>query len=83
MIILTDPKAVHDLLDKKGAIYSDRPVMHLIGALGIETNTFPGQMDEAWKEKRKIISHNFAPARLDSKHFRVQEAEQVSRSDDC
>ncbi|RSL73400.1 hypothetical protein CEP53_000723 [Fusarium sp. AF-6] len=33
------------------------------------------QMDVTWREKRKIISHNFSPKQLDENHFRVQEAE--------
>lgn len=33
------------------------------------------QMDSVWREKRKVISHNFSPKHLDEKHFLVQEAE--------
>ncbi|KAI8265271.1 Cytochrome P450 monooxygenase yanC [Colletotrichum sp. SAR11_239] len=32
-------------------------------------------MDSTWRDKRKVISHNFSPKRLDEQHFRVQEAE--------
>jgi hypothetical protein len=35
------------------------------------------QMDPIWREKRKVISHNFSPKNLDEKHFQVQEAEYV------
>jgi len=35
------------------------------------------QMDPAWREKRKVIAHNFSPKQLDEKHFKVQEAEYV------
>lgn len=75
MIVLCDRKAVHDLLNTKGAIYSDRPRMHLIDAMGIEGNVFVSSLNDTWKEKRKVLSHNFSPAQLDQKHFRVQEAE--------
>jgi len=34
-------------------------------------------MDPTWREKRKVIAHNFSPKQLDEKHFRVQEAEYV------
>lgn len=49
--------------------------MHLIDALGIDGNVFVSSLNNTWKEKRKVISHNFSPAQLDKKHFRVQEAE--------
>lgn len=74
-IVLCDRKAVHDLLNIKGAIFSDRPRMHLIDALGIDGNVFVSSLGDTWKEKRKHVSHNFSPAQLDNKHFRVQEAE--------
>jgi hypothetical protein len=74
-IVLCDRKAVHDLLDKKGNIYSDRPDSYLAEILGVKENIFVSSLDNSWKEKRKIISHNLSPAQLDKKHFRVQEAE--------
>lgn len=43
--------------------------------LGVEENAFMLPMNEIWKIKRKVISHNLSPAQLDNKHFRVQEAE--------
>ena len=30
-----------------------------------------------WREKRKIVTHNFSPKMLDEKHYRIQEAESV------
>lgn len=74
-IVLCDREAVHDLLNKNGAIYSDRPNMYLIEAMGITDNVFVSSLNDTWKQKRKVLSHNFSPAQLDKKHFRVQEAE--------
>jgi len=74
-VVLCDRKAVHDLLQTKGAIYSDRPNMHVVEAMGITGNVFVSSMNETWKEKRKVVSHNFSPTQLDKKHFRIQEAE--------
>jgi hypothetical protein len=34
-------------------------------------------MDAMWREKRKVIAHNFSPKALDEKHYRIQEAEFV------
>lgn len=80
MIVLCDRKSVHDLLDKRGNIYSDRPQSYMNKLLGVEENAFMLPMDDIWKLKRKLISHNLSPAQLDKKHFRVQEAESVHPS---
>lgn len=75
VIVITDKKAVHDLLDKKGAIYSDRPPSYVGKLLTQGDHIALEQMDAVWREKRKVISHNFSPKNLDEKHFLVQEAE--------
>ncbi|KEZ41471.1 hypothetical protein SAPIO_CDS7617 [Scedosporium apiospermum] len=75
IIVLCDRKAIHALLDKKGAIYSDRPASYVGKLLTQGDHIALEQMDPIWREKRKVISHNFSPKNLDEKHFRVQEAE--------
>ncbi|KAL2847563.1 cytochrome P450 [Aspergillus pseudoustus] len=75
IIVLCDRKAVHALLDKKGAIYSDRPPSYVGRLLTHGDHIALEQMDPIWREKRKVISHNFSPKNLDEKHFIVQEAE--------
>lgn len=73
--MLCDRKAIHALLDKKGAIYSDRPPSYVGRLLTQGDHIALEQMDPVWREKRKVISHNFSPKNLDEKHFLVQEAE--------
>jgi cytochrome P450 len=75
IIVLCERKAIHDLLDKKGAIYSDRPRSYVGKLLTQGDHIALEQMDPIWREKRKVISHNFSPKNLDEKHFLVQEAE--------
>ncbi|KKA22700.1 Cytochrome P450 oxidoreductase [Rasamsonia emersonii CBS 393.64] len=75
IIVLCDRKAIHALLDKKGAIYSDRPPSYVGKLLTQGDHIALEQMDPVWREKRKVISHNFSPKNLDEKHFLVQEAE--------
>ncbi|KAJ5982934.1 hypothetical protein N7481_005033 [Penicillium waksmanii] len=75
IIVLCDRKAIHALLDKKGAIYSDRPPSYVGHLLTQGDHIALEQMDPIWREKRKVISHNFSPKNLDEKHFLVQEAE--------
>lgn len=75
--MLCDRKAIHALLDKKGAIYSDRPASYVGTLLTRGDHIALEQMSPIWREKRKVISHNFSPRNLDEKHFVVQEAEYV------
>ncbi|RSL94626.1 hypothetical protein CEP52_012536 [Fusarium oligoseptatum] len=75
MVVLCDRKAIHQLLVEKGSIYSDRPPSYVGKLLTQGDHLALEQMDATWREKRKIISHNFSPKQLDENHFRLQEAE--------
>lgn len=75
--MLCDREAIHELLDKKGNIYSDRPNTYVGNLLTKGDHIAIHQMDAMWREKRKVIAHNFSPKALDEKHFRIQEAEYV------
>jgi cytochrome P450 len=77
IIVLCDRRAIHKLLVEKGAIYSDRPDTYVGHLLTKGDHLAISQMDPVWREKRKVIAHNFSPKPLDEKHFRVQEAEYV------
>ncbi|CAI4213213.1 unnamed protein product [Parascedosporium putredinis] len=75
IIVLCDRKAIHKLLVEKGSIYSDRPPSYVGNILTQGDHLALEQMDVTWREKRKVISHNFSPKQLDEKHFRIQESE--------
>ena len=75
VVVLCDRKAIHKLLVEKGSIYSDRPGSYVGKLLTKGDHLALEQMTPIWREKRKIISHNFSPNQLDQKHFKVQEAE--------
>ncbi|KAK5189962.1 hypothetical protein LTR47_005961 [Exophiala xenobiotica] len=79
VVVLCDRKAIHKLLVEKGAIYSDRPETYVGQLLTKGDHLAVAQMDPLWREKRKVIAHNFSPKPLDEKHFRVQEAENSER----
>ncbi|KAJ9132415.1 putative cytochrome P450 oxidoreductase [Pleurostoma richardsiae] len=76
-IVISDPQTVGQLLDKKGVIYSDRPenavAMHITDGHHFSFE----QQGPSWKLKRAIAVRHFSPQKLDSHHFRVQEAESV------
>ncbi|GME29194.1 putative cytochrome P450 oxidoreductase [Neofusicoccum parvum] len=75
VVVLCDREAIHKLLVEKGNIYSDRPPSYVGNLLTKGDHVALHQMTPEWREKRKVISHNFSPMQLDQKHFRVQEAE--------
>ncbi|KAI1617874.1 putative cytochrome P450 oxidoreductase [Exophiala viscosa] len=77
IIVLCDREAIHELIDKKGSIYSDRPTTYVGNLLTKGDHIAISQADALWREKRKVIAHNFSPKMLDEKHFKVQEAEGV------
>lgn len=68
---------VGNMLDKRGAIYSDRPYNRV--AMNItEGNHFSfEQHGPSWKMKRTIAVRFLSPQKLDTHHFRIQEAESV------
>jgi hypothetical protein len=78
VVVLCDRKAIHKLLVEKGSIYSDRPDTYVGRLLTKGDHLAIMQMTPEWREKRKIIAHNFSPNQLDQKHFKVQEAEYVA-----
>ncbi|KAJ5916118.1 cytochrome P450 [Penicillium tannophilum] len=75
MIVLFDRKAVHDLVDKKGVIYSERPKNH-VADIVTHGDSF-AFMDNTtlYREQRKIASHNLSPRILDERASEIQEAE--------
>ncbi|EXJ79931.1 hypothetical protein A1O3_08216 [Capronia epimyces CBS 606.96] len=75
VIVLCSRESVHQLLDKKGAIYSDRPSLYIGDMLTKGDHMALTPANTVWREKRKIVTHNFSPKMLDEKHFRIQEAE--------
>lgn len=61
MIVLYDRKAIHDLLDKKSAIYSDRPPNYVADLVtNGDSIAFMNYDNPAWRAQRKISSHNLS-----------------------
>jgi hypothetical protein len=59
-IVLYDRKAVHDLLDKKGAIYSERHFDHVASIVtGGDSFAFMNNTP-VWRSQRKVASHNLS-----------------------
>ncbi|KAI9836280.1 MAG: hypothetical protein M1819_001617 [Sarea resinae] len=77
IVVLCSPKAVNDLLNKKGSIYSDRPQMAVANFVTHGDHLTLENQGPSWRDKRSIVTRNFNPMQLDQKHFHVQEAEAV------
>jgi cytochrome P450 len=76
LIVLNDRRAVHDLIDKRSAIYSDRPMDEQVEtALSDNFAFLPA--NHVWRAQRKIASQLLAPKSLDDKVAPIQEAEWV------
>lgn len=60
MIVLYDRKAVHDLIDKKGLIYSERPPNHVADIVTHGDSFAFMNYDNLYREQRKISSHNLS-----------------------
>ena len=74
LILLNNKRTVHDILDKRSAIYSDRPKdQQMITALK-ENFAFMDANPE-WRAHRKIASHFLAPRNVDDTVIAIQEAE--------
>ncbi|KAF2807406.1 putative cytochrome P450 oxidoreductase [Mytilinidion resinicola] len=75
IIVLCDRKAVRDLIDKKSAIYSDRPADYVGRLLTGGDHTLIDDYNAEWREKRKQMAQVLSPRRCDEQHSPIQEAE--------
>src|SRR5579862_1484353 len=75
IIVLCDRKAVKELVDKKAAVYSDRPYDYVGQLLTQGDHMGLLQMDKDWREMRKQIAHHFSPQQCDTTHQQLAEAE--------
>lgn len=75
LIVLNDRRAVHDLIDKRSAIYSDRPLdKHTEEVFRSENFSFLDATPR-WRAQRKVASQNLSPKAFDDKVASIQEAE--------
>ncbi|KAH7135157.1 cytochrome P450 2D18 [Dendryphion nanum] len=75
MIVLSDPRAVHDLMNKKSAIYSDKPIDHQMLLCLQDENIAFMPSTQLWRAERKIASQSFSPKALDERLSPISEAE--------
>ncbi|KEZ42021.1 hypothetical protein SAPIO_CDS6423 [Scedosporium apiospermum] len=77
MIVICDRKAVYELIDRNGSIYSDRPP-NIVPLFITRGNHMTMECrGPSWRAKRPVVTRNLNPKSLDQRHFRVREAEAV------
>ncbi|KAF2500783.1 putative cytochrome P450 oxidoreductase [Lophium mytilinum] len=75
VIVLYDRKAIHELVDKRGLLYAERPHSYVTNLVTHGDSLIWQDHHEKQKVKRKITTHNFSPLILDEKVAPVQDAE--------
>ncbi|KAG1781104.1 cytochrome P450 [Suillus placidus] len=73
LIFLNTPKAVFDLLDKRGSVYSDKPHLVMAGELcGCENMAAFTPYGDRARRQRKLIQKAFGPAVIPRYHGLMQ-----------
>lgn len=75
MIVLNSRRAVHDLIDKRGAIYSSRPQDYQYHLTLKGENLVNMEANACWRSQRRITARFFAPIKLDGGLAKISEAE--------
>ncbi|KAI0792435.1 cytochrome P450 [Abortiporus biennis] len=60
VVILSSPKAINDLLEKRSGIYSSRPSIPMVDMMGVENILSIMPYNETWKHHRKTFHRYFS-----------------------
>lgn len=74
IVVLNDRDAVHELIDKRSTMTSNKPHDVIVDTAMGKENFALMDSDQMWRAQRKIASQKLAPAALD-KTMRIHEAE--------
>ncbi|EXJ82881.1 hypothetical protein A1O3_06697 [Capronia epimyces CBS 606.96] len=75
VVVVCDKKAIHEMWDKKGLIYAERPRNYVADIITSGDSIVFASNTVETREKRRIATHNFSPRMLDEKAAVVQDAE--------
>jgi hypothetical protein len=75
MIVLNSRRAIHDLIEKRSAIYSSRPQDEQYHIALKDENIANMDADANWRSQRKVTARFFAPIKLDGNLAKIAEAE--------
>ncbi|CAE6424359.1 unnamed protein product [Rhizoctonia solani] len=77
VVVGGDGSLVRQLLDKRGAIYSNRPLELVSQIAGRGDHLLFQQDTDKWRTARKLIVQHYAPRAIKTEHVRLQEAESL------
>jgi cytochrome P450 len=75
MVVLTSPRLIKQLLDKKSSIYSNRPTSFVADLITSSHHTLVMNYSPLWKLFRKLIHQSFSEGVVEKKHTEVVNAE--------
>lgn len=73
--VITDRRLIKDLIDKKSAIYSDRPKSYVADLISSGDHILLMQHGQQWRSTRKLLHSNVMEKVVDEQHLPLQEAE--------
>ncbi len=77
-IVLTDRRLVKELVDKKSAIYSDRPTSYILQNLVTQGDyMLLMDYDAVWRKFRKLVAQQFTESMCEKEHVKLINAEAV------
>ncbi|CAA7262455.1 unnamed protein product [Cyclocybe aegerita] len=74
LIVISSSKAAKDLLDKRSAIYSDRPHSVMAHLIGYDETFVLQPYNDNWRKQRRLIAQDFAQSNT-PRYYSLQEKE--------
>jgi len=76
-IVLSDPRLVKQLVDKKSSIYSNRPASYVADLITGSDHLLVMNYGNTWRAFRKLIHQHFMESMVEKEHIVLQNAEAV------
>ncbi|KAI6793582.1 putative cytochrome P450 [Hortaea werneckii] len=73
--VITDPRLVKQLLDRKSSKYAERPRSYVANLIAGGDHILLMDYGNQWRETRKLFHSHFMEKMVESEHIKVQEAE--------
>lgn len=73
--VITDRRLVKQLIDKKSAIYSDRPKSYVADLISSGDHILLMKHGQQWRSTRKLLHGSLMEKVVDEQHLPIQEAE--------
>ncbi|KAJ6477534.1 putative monooxygenase [Mycena sanguinolenta] len=74
IIVINSAKVANDLLDKRGSIYSDRPILTMASLIEATRSFALLSYNKNWRQQRKMVAQDFSPSAV-CRYHSLQETE--------